>query len=214
MSKTKCPLCKNSNTLFYHQDDVRSYRQCQNCRLIFVPPKYYLSPEDEKKRYDNHENEPDDLNYRNFLTRLFKPLNEKLELNSNGLDFGSGPGPTLHLMFEEAGHSMSNYDIFYADKPTVFEMKYDFISAAEVIEHLHHPGRELERLWNCLKTGGFLGIMTKRAADKEAFKAWHYIRDETHVAFFSDATFNWLANKWQARVSFSEDDVVIFEKKN
>lgn len=212
MDNLNCPLCRNKNTTFYHEDDIRQYYQCPNCRLIFVPPEFYLSLQEEKKRYDDHENDPADQHYRKFLRRLFDPLNEKLCLNSKGLDFGSGPGPTLHLMFEEAGHFMSIYDVFYADNPTVFDKKYDFIAATEVVEHLHHPMQEFERLWKCLNSRGFLGIMTKRARDKEAFKNWHYIRDETHVAFFSKATFKWLAKHWKADVSFPKDDIVIFQK--
>ena len=45
--------------------------------------------------------------YRKFLSRMFKPMMERIEPDSYGLDFGSGPGPTLNLMFEEEGHTVS-----------------------------------------------------------------------------------------------------------
>jgi len=51
-------------------------------------------------------NSPDDPRYRAFLSRLFIPLNERIAPESCGLDFGSGPGPTLSVMFEEQGHTM------------------------------------------------------------------------------------------------------------
>lgn len=207
-----CLLCGNSSANFYYEDDYRSYYQCPECSLVFVPPQQHLSAKEEKERYELHENNPEDDGYRQFLKRLFDPLNNRIADHGYGLDFGCGPGPTLHHMFEDAGHRMKLYDIFYADDPSVFLRQYDFITATEVVEHLHQPMNTLNRLWQCLKPCGFLGIMTKMVRDREAFKAWHYIRDDTHVAFFSPATFRWIANKWQAKLEFIGSDVIIFQK--
>ncbi len=213
MNHSPCILCGTMHTSFYYEDGYRTYLHCPVCRLVFVPPHQRLSPEEEKERYDLHENDPHDEDYRRFLSRLFIPLNERLKPNSLGLDFGSGPGPALHLMFKEKGHRMRIYDPFYADNPAVFEQVYDFITSTEVMEHLYNPREEVYRLWNCLKAGGYLGLMTKMVKSREAFKSWHYIRDETHVAFYSRHTFRWLADQWQAPVTFLEDDVIIFQKK-
>ena len=128
--------------------------------------------------------------------------------------FGSGPGPTLSVMFEEIGHSMVIYDHFYARESSALEKQYDFITATEVVEHLHNPGIELDRLWSCLKPGGSLGIMTKLSPDREAFARWHYKTDATHVCFFSKTTFEWLSLKWQAELVFFGKDAIIFYKKN
>ena len=54
--------------------------------------------------------------------------------------------------------------------------------------------------------------MTKRVLDQEAFKTWHYITDPTHIAFFSEATFIWLAERWSAEIEISSADVVLFKK--
>jgi len=72
----------------------------------------------------------------------------------------------------------------------------------------------LERLWACLKHGGILGIMTKLAPDQDAFSSWHYKNDPTHVCFFSQFTFKWLADQWGAELTFADKDVVIFSKKS
>lgn len=189
---------------------MRDYYLCNECRLIFVPPDQRLTADEEKSRYDMHENDPDDPRYRKFLSRMFDPLVEKLLENSFGLDFGSGPGPTLHLMFEEAGHSMRIYDPFYADDSSVFEQQYDFITTTETAEHLYNPLTELDRLWNCLKPGGFLGVMTRRWTTVEKFKNWHYKNDDTHVVFFHADTFRWLQERWDAELEIYERDVVIF----
>jgi SAM-dependent methyltransferase len=209
-----CPLCAAPDACSFHQDRHRDYFRCPHCKLVFVPPEQFLSPQQEKAQYDLHENRPDDPDYRRFLSRLFDPMQERIRPGSLGLDFGSGPGPTLPLMFSEAGHSMAIYDPFYADDPSVLETQYDFISATEVVEHLHRPARDLNKLWSCLKPGGTLGIMTKLVLNQEAFRKWHYKNDPTHVCFFTRASFVWLGALWQADVSFPAQDVVLLGKGN
>ena len=187
--------------------------RCQVCSLVFVPPWQFVSAEEEKSRYDLHQNSPEDQGYRSFLSRIFIPMQKCLTPESCGLDFGSGPAPALSVMFEEAGHSMTIFDYFYEHAPSVFERQYDFITATEVVEHLHNPKEELERLWACLKQGGRLGIMTKLAPEHNAFSCWHYKNDPTHVCFFSQATFQWLALQWDADMTFADKDVVLLHKK-
>lgn len=209
---SQCPLCQLANGESFFQDTKREYLRCPECLLVFVSSHYFLSPEEEKAEYDKHENSADDPGYRRFLGRMFDPLNGLLAGNSLGLDFGSGPGPTLSIMFEEAGHSMAIYDPFYASDLETLSQPYDFITATEVVEHLHDPKKELERLWGCLRPGGYLGIMTKRALGAKEFAGWHYKNDPTHVCFFAAETFEWLAQHWRAELNIVGSDVVIFSK--
>ena len=181
---------------------------------MFVPPEQFLSAETEKAAYDHHQNSPEDEAYRGFLSRLFVPMHQLLQPGSHGLDFGCGPGPTLSLMFKEVGHTVDEYDYFYANDQSLLQQTYDFITTSEVVEHLHHPKEELERLWNILNPGGILGIMTKRVFNREAFTTWHYKNDLTHVCFFSEPTFQWLADVWQADLTIADKDVVLFQKKH
>ncbi|MGJ7462505.1 methyltransferase domain-containing protein [Halomonas sp. MA07-2] len=207
-----CPLCASDDTAFYHRDARREYHHCRRCALVYVPPAFRLGREEERAVYDQHENSPDDPGYRRFLSRLADPLCEQLAPGARGLDFGAGPGPTLSVMFEEAGHPMAIYDPFYAPDESVLKREYDFITATEVVEHLFQPGRELARLVALLRLGGWLGLMTKRVTDREAFTRWHYILDPTHVAFFSEATFQWLADEHGMTVVFPAADVALLQK--
>jgi len=209
-----CPLCRSDNVRSYFQDKRRDFYRCLVCSLVFVSPRQFLSPEEEKKRYDLHRNSPEDPGHRRFLSRMFIPLQRLLAPKSEGLDFGSGPEPTLSRMFEEAGHSMTIFDHFYERVPAALERHYDFITATEVVEHLQDPNKELERLWACLKEGGLLGIMTAPAVEREAFPQWHYKNDPTHVCFFSPQTFAWLALQWDAEATFADGDVVVFRKRS
>jgi len=217
-----CPLCKKIQSCEYSSDRNRDYLLCNHCKLIYVPEELHLTSEEEKKQYDFHTNNPADQGYRNFLSRLFIPLSERLTPNSKGLDFGCGPGPTLSVMLEEVGFNMQIYDIFYARNESVFENLYHFISATEVFEHLMNPAEEIERLLSSLEPGGYLGVMTKLVApsaleiaiptNKEKFNNWHYKNDLTHICFFSQETFLWIAKKYQLTVEFIAADVVILQK--
>lgn len=207
-----CPLCKGKESSCVAADARREYFRCRNCRLIFTDPATFLSFDDEKRRYDLHENSREDPDYRKFLSRLFLPMNALLAPASRGLDFGSGPGPALASMFEESGHNVAIYDSFYAVHPVVFEERYDFITATEVLEHLRDPGAELDRLWSRLNDGGLLGLMTKLTVSEDSFLKWHYINDPTHVCFFSRETFHWLGSQWGAAAVFPEPDVILFRK--
>ena len=213
MIETKnCPLCLSVRIVDYSKDRLRDYLSCENCQLVFVPQQFHLSSADERAQYDLHENNPDDSGYRKFLSRLADPLGERLAANSQGLDFGCGPGPCLSLMLEEQGHSVALYDLYYADNRSAFERDYDFITATEVIEHLSQPMSELQRLWNLLKPGGYLGLMTKLVADAEKFANWHYKTDPTHISFFSAESFEYLGLKWGSAPVIIGADVIIFQK--
>jgi ribosomal protein S27AE len=212
-----CPLCHGGTIAAYHTDRARDYLQCGTCDLVFVPPSRHLPPAEEKAYYDLHDNQPDDPGYRRFLCRLFSPLNQRLAADARGLDFGCGPGPALSRMFVEAGYEMALYDPYYVPDRSVLAGPYDFITLSEVAEHLAEPGEELDHLWDSLTPGGWLGIMTKRVRDPEAFKTWHYITDPTHISYFSEATFHWLAAHWShkgqaATLTIAGNDVVLINK--
>ncbi len=210
-----CPLCGAiKKIVLFYNGKRRKYFQCLTCSLVFVDPDQFLSKKDEKTRYDLHRNSLDDKGYQKFLKRIIIPMQKRLARGSSGLDFGSGPGPVLSEMFKKNGFPMAIYDRFYAPDLKVFEKQYDFITATEVAEHLHNPGKELDRLWACLNPGGRMGIMTKLIIDKKAFASWHYKRDLTHVCFFSKTTFEWLAQRFRADLFFAEKDVVLFFKNS
>lgn len=218
MTKQQCPLCEGDQGQEIYRDRPelrhhRAYYRCDRCNLIFVLPASFLSLRAEKAEYDLHQNHAQDLGYRRFLSRLGDPLLDCLAPSSQGLDFGSGPGPTLSVMLEAAGHGVVLYDRFYADDRTVFDQPYDFITATEVVEHLRQPRMELDLLWGCLKPGGTLGLMTKLSRDDAAFARWHYKSDRTHICFFSVQTFEWLAARWQAKLVILGQDVILLHKQ-
>lgn len=211
-SPASCPLCGNTRHALFHQDRRRPYYQCATCKLVFVPQTALLKPDEEKARYDQHENDSTDPGYRKFLNHLCAPIIEKLAPNAHGLDFGCGPGPTLSLMFQESGFPCAVYDPFYADDPAALEQTYDFVSCSEAIEHFYQPGQEFERLLGLVKPGGWIGIMTQLIDSADSFADWHYIADETHVCYFSKTTFQWLAATHGLTVEFPHKSVILFQR--
>lgn len=208
-----CPLCAGRLIEPFHEDRRRVYLRCGDCALVFVPPVYHLSREEEQAEYDLHQNRVGDAGYRQFLSRLALPLSARLAVGARGLDFGCGPAPALAHMLGEAGFSVCLYDSFYRPDPAVLAGPYDFICATEVVEHLHRPGQELARLWSLLVPGGWLGIMTKLVRDKAAFATWHYKNDPTHICFFSEQSWRWWARAQGATLEIVGADVILLRRE-
>lgn len=207
-----CPLCKHQQTQEYYQDRRRPYFQCNECGLVFVPDSFHISAELEKAEYDLHQNSFEDEGYRRFLSRAFDPIAQRIPVPATGLDFGCGPGPVLASMFSEFGYEMQTYDPYYATDVNVLEQSYDFITCTEVIEHVSQPDQVFPLLINRLSVNGVLLIMTKRVRDREAFASWHYKNDQTHICFYCEPTFDWIAQQYGLIVDFIGSDVVLFKK--
>lgn len=208
-----CPLCDSRNTARYHQDKKRSYYQCNQCELVFACPESFLSQDQEKAEYLLHENSAEDAGYRRFLSRLSTPLLETLPAGLHGLDFGCGPNPVLAEMLAQSGMTMSVFDPFFAPDTDLLSTQYDFITCTEAIEHFHKPMKEITLLSQLVKPGGLLAVMTKRVISQQRFSTWHYKNDPTHVSFFSEATFHYIARTFGFAVSFPAADVVFMQKE-
>lgn len=208
----ECPLCKTLNCHQCFEDKIRKYLKCHKCKLVFVPENSLLSIEGEKKIYDLHENDPDDPRYREFMERMLTPLRKHIE--GRGLDFGCGPGPVVSSILGAEGIKVDNFDpIFF---PNLEELKdqYQFIVATEVIEHIYNSKEDFEQMLSLLGPYGVLGIMTSFYPDDiDKFKNWGYMRDPTHVRFFSEETFGWMANQYHLKLEIPAKNVIIFKKE-
>lgn len=208
MEDASCPLC-GSSALLLHTREAREFLRCTTCALVFVPSRFHLSPDEARNVYEQHENDPKDPRYRAFLSRLCDPLSARLRPGARGLDFGCGPGPALSAMFRARGFACADYDPIFADDRSLLERRYDFVASSEVFEHLADPAGVLHLVMSLLRPGGVVGVMTKRITTLDAFATWHYIRDPTHVAFYADETFAWIAERYRMKVTFESADVVV-----
>ena len=207
-----CIVCKNKKAAVFKNIKQKRYWKCVYCEAIFLDKEFYLSSNDEYKHYLTHNNDVNDPRYKKFLSNLMLPLIERMKLNSKGLDYGCGPGPALSLMLREKGYQMFNYDPFFHPKKSNLLKKYDFISCSETVEHFHNPFYEFTRFNELLNDGGIIGIMTNFHSKENIFENWYYIKDPTHVVFYSKNTFLIIAKMFKWDCEFLNNNLVFFKK--
>lgn len=206
-----CPLCGAANRPFAEAHG-RRYRRCDGCLATVLDPRDRLAADEERARYATHENDPADARYRAFLDRLGQPLVDRLPAGAEGLDYGSGPGPTLSVMLAERGFPTDIWDPFFAPDPAPLERTWDFVTCTETVEHFFEPGFEFERLFQLLRPGGILAVMTQPLLDDTDFADWWYVRDPTHVTFFRPETFAWIESHWDWTLEQAAPSVFLFRR--
>lgn len=177
-----------------------------------MDPVYHPTPEQERREYELHENDPAAPGYRRFLARLLDPLAAHLPAHAHGVDYGSGPEPALAIMLRERGFTVDCYDPYFAPDSSVFTRTYDFITCTETAEHFFQPRTEFDRLARLLRPGGWLGIMTETMLSDERFAAWWYHSDPTHVVFYHEKTLAWLAEHYGWHLHIPRKNVALFHK--
>lgn len=207
-----CPLCLADASLPFAEVQARRYFRCARCGLIHLAPEDRPAPEAERRHYGTHQNDPADPGYRAFLARLADPLAERLTPGAEGLDYGSGPGPTLSVMLVEQGFSMATYDPFFAPDEDALRRTYDFITCTETAEHFFAPREEFERLSRLLRPGGWLGVMTEWRDETRPFAQWRYARDPTHACFYEPRTLAWIAAHFGWTLETPRRNVALFRK--
>jgi uncharacterized C2H2 Zn-finger protein len=189
----KCPLCFNKANIFFQ--DIQTYYRCENCDGIFVDKEDYLHPEIEKKVYEQHNIDTEDVGYRNFVSPITSLVEAQHDTNHKGLDFGAGRSCIISTVLKEKEFDVKDYDIFFHDFKEFLEEKYHFISSCEVIEHFHNPKKEFQLLKDLLEENGALYLMTDLYDERE-FKSWYYKNDPTHVFFYTPKTFEYIKEKY------------------
>ena len=186
-----CKLC-NATAFWFANAASRDYYRCDTCRSVMLHPRFLLSPDEEKARYETHNNCPRDPRYQKFVSPIVDAVKERFGKQARGLDFGAGTGPVITKMLTDAGYSMALYDPFFHDNPNALNQRYDFIACCEVIEHFHQPAKEFRLLRSLLKKGGMLYCKTELFSENTDFEAWYYKNDPTHVFFYNEKSFAWI----------------------
>ena len=171
----------------------------------------------EKSEYALHQNSFNDNGYAKFLSRPFQSAMDAIQasqfLFKNALDYGCGPTPLLAALLATEIDEVAFYDPLFFPNLHIEEQSFDLITCTEAIEHFHQPGEEWQRLNNLLSDSGVMIIMTKRVLDRTRFANWHYKNDPTHVCFFSEFTFSYLAQQSGLAVSFPSADIAVFKQR-
>ncbi len=209
-----CKICSSATTTIKNQKTDKSYYRCKECDYIFLDEKFYIDESRERLHYDKHDNNFECHGYVEMFERL---IDEFLTLDEvrDALDFGCGEGEVLPILLEKNGVSCDRYDLFYFPQKVYKDKKYDLIVSTEVIEHLASPLEVLEELSLHLKEGAYLLLMTRfHPQNDEKFLEWFYIRDITHIGFFSLKTFEYLASKLSLGiVKHNSKNTILFKKR-
>ncbi|WP_241761410.1 class I SAM-dependent methyltransferase [Sulfurimonas gotlandica] len=210
----KCKLCHCNTTVISDAKTDKIYHRCLECDYVFMDEKFYLDAGLEKKHYDNHDNNLESLGYVKMFEKLideFVTPNAK-EIKT-ALDFGCGEGEVLPILLERTSISCDSYDLFYFPDKAYENKKYDLICSTEVIEHLNNPLDTLKELLLHLNKDGYLLLMTYfHPSDDEKFLKWFYIKDVTHIGFFSLKTFEHLASELNLQIlKHNSKNTIIFK---
>lgn len=211
-----CKICGENTIKIHHEKMKIDYFNCYNCQFIFKDDKYILSPEEEIKRYNTHNNSINDPKYVEYF---YKFLNNALfpfvEKGKKGLDFGSGPSPVLaEILKRNHDFDMDIYDLYYSPEKIYVGKTYDFITTTEVIEHLESPMDYFKLFNKLLNDDGILCVMTLlHPKDIQKFINWHYIRDKSHISFFTLETMEYIGEKTGFEIIYSDNTRYITFKK-
>ncbi len=210
-----CKICGSSTEELYDSQLKVTYDICHTCDFISKQKQDLLSLKEEKDRYDTHNNDTEDEGYINMFKNMINLHVRPLKDVKNILDFGSGPYPMLKKILEKDNYNVTIYDPFYNPDLTYKEKEYDLITSTEVIEHFVDPLTEIESMLSVLKPKGYLCFMTNyRLMNKEKFLTWWYRRDQTHVAFYNQKTFEYLIEKYALKeISNNNKNIIVMQKQ-
>lgn len=184
--------------------------ECSACDLLFVDPQRFLTLEEQRRRYDMHRNNESDSAYVSHLSRLKDIVLPNVKAGQSGIDFGCGPVPVLSQLFEGCGYSMVNYDPIYCPQWPYREGGFDFLTCCEVAEHFQNPRAEFERIDSLVRSGGWIGVMTNLREGERRTHSWWYLRDPTHVSFYSARTMKHVAAQCGWSLESLGNDVTLF----
>lgn len=203
-----CKICNQGTQYLKHPTFKIKYHVCQNCGFISKDVNHHVSLEEEFAQYEQHENSIEDERYvkffEDFLQNAVFPFKNQ---GKQALDFGSGPTPVLaQLMTRDYAYNYTLYDKFYAPNRSYQEKSYDLITSTEVVEHIADPLPVFQELRELLVDDGILSIMTLFAPNiEDNFFGWHYLRDQTHISFYTPKAMEYIADKVGLQIVFCDN---------
>jgi len=212
----KCHICSRSTQSFCDEKTAIVYHLCDSCEYLFKDPSEYRSIEEQKMRYDLHENDENSADYRAYFQRFLDFVLPAAGEPKTALDFGCGSSTLLANILNSMNIQTDVYDPIYYPEKCYDSKKYDIIVSVEVFEHLHDPNRLFSHLVSHLNEGGCIAIQTQfHPCDISTFKQWYYHKDPTHIVFFRPRTFAVLAEKYGCKLlADNGKNMVVLRKKS
>lgn len=202
-----CIICGSSTRIINHPK-IANFYYCSECDFIAKDNQQLISKQQELQIYERHNNSIDDPVYVEYFNCFLKDaVFPYAKTGKQGFDFGSGPSPVLAQMLRrDHDYQMDIYDPFYAPDKTYIGKKYDLITSTEVVEHLSDPLVAFRLFAELLKPNGVLAIMTLfHQNNEQTFLKWHYVRDLSHIAFYTAKTMEKIAEKVGLKMIYTND---------
>jgi hypothetical protein len=176
-----CRLCGSSTADLGIIVRSRKFEKCSFCGSIQAQPSSLITMNEEKARYDTHNNEG--AKYEAYLNSILDEWWRFSPHNGCHLDYGCGPNPLLSTQVRKRGLNSDHYDpIYYPEN--LRDGHYDLITMIESSEHFNKPKEEFLQAKKLLKKGGSIIVVTNMYEDQDPEK-WWYMRDITHSFFYS-----------------------------
>ena len=206
----KCPLCDGDGCTGLARDRRRVFFTCPGCGLVFVPESSHCTAEEERRRYDLHDNTALNSGYVRFLTEVADIASAPLPANARMLDFGCGREAVLAGLLADRGRMCDRYDPLYGYPFPADRGCYDAVILCEVIEHCRDVGAALRETASLLSGNGIVVIRTQCLPPDGDITRWWYAQDVTHVNFFSPRALEAAADILGRRLELTErSDVFI-----
>ena len=203
-----CTLC---NTVLKNQVDDYFFI-CDECGAYIRDSKFFLPPEQEIKRYKEHQNDVNDIRYQAFTSPITHAILQNQNKKDLGLDYGCGTAPVISKQLLENGFNIKLYDPFFYPDEDYLNYSYEYIFSCEVFEHFHSPKQQLEKLLSLLKKNGNLYIMTHLYHSNINFKNWYYRRDPTHVFIYTPQTIEFIAAYYNLTIETLTERFIVMKK--
>jgi SAM-dependent methyltransferase len=207
----ECKLCGCSAITAIGSNATRSFHFCPVCELIFVPSELWLSPEEEKARYANHENGADNPDYARYLTGISHEIDRVPITYPRILDFGSGTEYVLTRVLRKRGFECEPYDPVYNLGEEHLSSRFDIVIICETIEHVKDIQKELLLLRRVCKPEGYILVHTELYPGNQDFLHWWYALDQTHIIFFNTTTMSEVSHLLKRGIFYTNNkNVLIF----
>ena len=214
----ECTLCSAPSagapgTPWATAPDGKEYFQCGICDLVWLHPRHWPSPDEERGRYLEHRNDSADSAYLEYLSRLAEPVCALISPPARGIDYGCGPAEGMRTLLAPRGYEVDSYDPLFYPRPDLEPAAYDFLLCNEAAEHFFRPAEEFRRMDSIVDKGGVLAFSSGLVINKERFLGWNYRQDPTHVIFFSEKCVRWIGARFGWDVLEIKNPRFLFQKR-
>lgn len=208
-----CRLCESLKIQTHHETPQGAlFWLCQDCGYVFRDQTQLLTLKEEQARYDSHENDVESEGYQKFLRPVVNCILQHQTTQDHGLDYGCGPSSVIEYLLKQQNYLMDVYDPYFYPENLKPWKTYDYVSCTEVVEHFHQPLIDFAKILQIMKPRARLYIKTGWLVEVAQFPQWHYHRDPTHVGFFNEKSFGFLAQKFGLQLQQMRSECVILVK--